>query len=167
MTQATVKNEMHAIDTRNHKWLDGLSEEDRKKVLGSLWVMSRYCSAVESRVSDIDEHYLIMTNELVNVHSNALRHHPELQFRLMQTVGIGKSMYHPWIAPGKGNKNKTTKLEKWLLEVYPDWNDDELALVVNNNTEADFVQMMEDSGMSDKEIKDIFKKKPATKKKKK
>ena len=32
---------------------------------------------------------------------NALRHHPELQFKLMQAIGIGKQMFHPWIALAK------------------------------------------------------------------
>ena len=61
----------------------------------------RYCSSVKNNVKDIEEHYLEFTNEIVNVHFNTLRHHPELQFKLMQAIGIGKQMYHPWIVSQK------------------------------------------------------------------
>ena len=65
MSKANIKEEMRAVDTRNFAWLDSLTEEDRKKVLGSLWVMMRYVSSVQSNVKEVDEHYLIMANEFV------------------------------------------------------------------------------------------------------
>lgn len=123
-----------------------------------MWVIMRYVSSVGSSIKDIDEHYLLMTNEFVNTHFNILRHHPELQWRLMQLCGIGKSQYHYWIQPGKGAGAKMSKLEKWLVEVYPDLNDDELELLITSNAQEDFEQMMRDAGLDDKAIKELFKK---------
>ena len=85
----TIKNEMSAIDTKNRTWYNSPTDDEKKKV--GIWVLMRYCSSVKNNVTDIEEHYLEFTNEIVNVHFNTLRH-PELQFKLMQAIGIGKQM---------------------------------------------------------------------------
>ena len=101
----TIKEEMRAIDQRDVGWWDTLTEEEQKKI--SPWLLMRYTSACDTNHDAIRDHYLTMTNELVNVQFNTLRHHVQLQHRLMQVVGIGKSQYHPWIAPGKRQKKKS------------------------------------------------------------
>ena len=49
----------------------------------------RYTSSAGDK--NFTEHYLEWTNEVVNVHFNKLRQHPELQFKLLQLVGLGKA----------------------------------------------------------------------------
>ena len=148
-----IKEEMRAIDCRDKSWWDSLTEEEQSKV--SIFVLMRYTSAVDSKNFDIQAHYLTMTNDFVNVHNNILRHHPQLQHQLLQLVGIGSSQYHPWIAPGK--RGKKNKLLDWLSEQYPTYNDDELELLVSNNSKEDLVDRMEQQGMTPKEIKELFK----------
>ena len=95
-----------------------------------------------------------MTNDLVNVQFNTLRHHVQLQHRLMQVVGIGKSQYHPWIAPGK--RQKKNKVAEWLLTLYPGINDDELDILLES-PKAELKSLAQSAGMTDKDIKALFK----------
>lgn len=148
----TIKEEMRAIDQRDVGWWDTLTEEEQKKI--SPWVLMRYTSACDTNHDEIRDHYLTMTNELVNVQFNTLRHHPQLQHRLLQIVGIGKSQYHPWIAPGK--RQKKNKVAEWLLTLYPHLNDDELDIMLQSD-KKELKALAERAGLTDKQIKEIFK----------
>jgi hypothetical protein len=78
-----------------------------------------------------------------------------LQHRLLQLAGAGTKQRRDWIAPGK--KGKKNKLAEWLMTQYPTLNDAELELMIETNTKADLVDVMEQQGMTTKEIKDLFK----------
>ena len=86
----TIKNEMSAIDTKNRTWY-GTTDDEKKKV--GIWVLMRYPSSVKNNVKDIEEHYLEFTNDIVNVHSKCTKASFQLQFKLMQAIGIGKQMF--------------------------------------------------------------------------
>ena len=45
---------------------------------------------------------------------------------------------------------------KWLQELYPIYNDDELQLLIDNNDKKDFENIAEEMGM-DKNNKELFK----------
>lgn len=149
----TIKNEMSAIDTKNRTWYGSLTDDEKKKV--GIWVLMRYLSSVKNNVKDIEEHYMEFTNEIVNVHFNTLRHHPELQFKLMQAIGIGKQMYHPWIAPGKKGTEKP--FYKWYKEQYKQYNDDEIEILIQAMTKDEQRDLLEQHGVEKKEIKRLLK----------
>ena len=73
-------------------------------------------------------------------------------------VGLGMNQFHPWIPPSKQRKGKAGKLLKWLQELYPTYNDDELELLVSTNDKQDFLDVAEEMGMDKKQIKELFKK---------
>jgi hypothetical protein len=156
MSKLSIKEEMRAIDQRDRAWWDSLTEEEKKKL--GIFVLMRYTSAVQTKNPDIEYHYLALTNELVNKHYNILRKEPELQFKLLQCVGLGMNQFHPWIPPSKQRKGKAGKLLKWLQELYPTYNDDELELLVSTNDINDFKAVAEEMGMDKKQIKELFKK---------
>ena len=106
MSKLNIKEEMRAIDAKDRRWYDSLTEEEKGKL--GMWLLMRYTSSAGEKM--FQEHYLEWTNEVVNVHFNKLRKHPQLQWQLLQLVGLGKPTYHPWIAPGKAGK--VTKLQK-------------------------------------------------------
>jgi len=151
----TIKEEMRAIDQRDRGWWNSLTEEEQKKL--GIFVLMRYTSAVQTKNSAVEYHYLALTNELVNKHYNILRKDPELQFKLLQCVGLGTTQFHPWIPPSKQKKGKAGKLLKWLQEIYTTYNDDEIELLVSTNTEQDFKDLAEELGMDKKQIKELFK----------
>lgn len=149
----TIKEEMAAIDTKNRSWWDSLTDEERKGL--SPWVLMRYVSSVKSGIKDFEEHYLEMTNELVNTHFNTLRHHPQLQFQLMQALGLGKTQFHQWIAPGKrGTENRVFK---FFADMYPNMNDEEIEILMSQYTEEEIVDLLEETGMKKKDIKKLLK----------
>ncbi len=149
----SIKNEMSAIDTKNRSWYQSLTDEEKKKV--GIWILMRYASSVKHGVKDIEEHYLEFINDIVNVNFNTLRHHPELQFQLMQAVGIGKQMFHPWIAPGKKGTEKP--FYKWFKETNKQYNDDELELLISDMDNAFKQDLLEQFGFEKKEIKKMLK----------
>ena len=155
MADLSIKSEMAAIDTKNRTWWSTLTPEEQKKV--GIFVLMRYTSAVQTKNPDIEYHYLALTNELVNKHYNILRRDPQLQHKLLQCVGLGSTQFHPWIPPSKQRKGKAGKLMKWLQELYPIYNDDELQLLIDNNDKKDFENIAEEMGMDKKQIKELFK----------
>lgn len=153
MTKLTIKEEMRAIDSKDRAWYDSLTDEERKKL--GIWVLMRYTSNCKHDVKDIEEYYLEMTNDFVNVNFNTLAKHPQLQFQLLQLCGIGKAQFHPWIAPGK--KGTESKLYKIFREQHPQLNDDEIEIIVSQYTEEEAVDMLDQLGYTKAEIKKILK----------
>lgn len=151
MSKLDIKSEMRAIDTKDRKWYDSLTDEEKGKL--SLWPLMRYTSSAGDK--NFIEHYLEWTNEVVNVHFNKLRQHPELQFKLLQLVGLVKPTFHPWIAPGK--RGKKNKIQDWVVKNYSQLNDDEVDIFISNKTKEDFIELFEEYGMTKKEIKELLK----------
>jgi len=142
---------MRAIDAKDRRWYNSLTEEEKSKL--GIWLLMRYTSNAGEKM--FQEHYLEWTNEVVNVHFNKLRKHPQLQWQLLQLVGLGKPTYHPWIAPGKAGKKN--KLQKWVEENYPHLNDDEVDIFISVRSKEDFIELFEEYGLDKKQIKDILK----------
>ena len=151
MSKLNIKEEMRAIDAKDRRWYDSLTEEEKGKL--GMWLLMRYTSSAGEKL--FQEHYLEWTNEVVNVHFNKLRKHPQLQWQLLQLVGLGKPTYHPWIAPGKAGKKN--KLQKWVEENYPHLNDDEVDIFIAVRSKEDFIDLFEEYGLDKKQIKDILK----------
>ena len=151
MSKLNIKEEMRAIDAKDRRWYDSLTQEEKGKL--GMWLLMRYTSSAGEKM--FQEHYLEWTNEVVNVHFNKLRKHPQLQWQLLQLVGLGKPTYHPWIAPGKAGKKN--KLQKWVEENYPHLNDDEVDIFISVRSKEDFIELFEEYGLDKKQIKDILK----------
>lgn len=152
MSKLPLKQQLDAIDKKNRGWYSGLSEDDQKQV--SPWVLMRYISSAQSS-RDMNEYFLEMVNEVVNVHFNSVRHHPELQIQLLQAIGIGRSEYHPWIAPGK--RGQESKIHRVFSDLYPNLNDEEVDLLVSTTSKEDLVDTLDQLGYDKKEIKKILK----------
>jgi hypothetical protein len=140
MSKLTIKQEMSAIDRKNRKWYDSLTEDEKKQV--SPWLLMRYVSSVKHDIKAFEEHYLEFTNELVNTHFNTLRHHPQLQLQLMQVIGLGKEQFHPWIAPGK--RGKMDKNFNFFAEKFPHMNDDEINIILSQYTDKEIKSLKEE-----------------------
>lgn len=148
MSKLNIKEEMRSIDQKDRGWYDTLSDEEKKKI--GLWLLMRYTS---NATGEDAEHYLEWTNEAVNVHFNTIRKHPQLQYLLMQLVGVGSTTYHPWLQPGKAQKKN--KLQTWLTVQYPHLNDDEIDIMISSGPEP-LKALLREHGLKDKEIKDLI-----------
>lgn len=144
------KRVLPAADLRRRDFINSLTEEERKGF--SPWLVMRYLSSAESSNQEIIEHYLIMTNELVNTNFSDIKHDPELVWKLMSVVGIGKSVKHPYVAPGKGRKKKTNAFKNFLREKYPHLNDEELDIWFSKFDKKSARDFLEQYQIKDKDI---------------
>lgn len=143
------KRVLPAADTRQKKFYDSLTEEERKGF--SPWLVQRYLSSAESASPEVIEHYLIMTNELVNLNFSDVKD-PEMIWKLMSIVGIGKSVKHPYVAPGKGKKKKSNKFKQWLHNQHPYLNDQELDIWFESFTKKTALDLLEQYQVKDKDV---------------
>ena len=147
----SIKEQLNVIDCRDFTWWNKLAKEEKDSI--NFWILMRYCSSIESKNKNLIEYYLRMSNDIINLHFNDLRKHPELQHRLLQVMGLGKKQFHKWIPPMKGRKNKKSKkLNEFYMEKYPHLNDTEIDIIINNTTDEEHVQMFIEYGFDDKKI---------------
>ena len=143
------KRVLPALDTRNKTLYENLSEEEMKGF--SPWLVQRYLSSAESANNAVIEHYLIMTNDIVNTNFSEVKD-PEMTWKLMSMVGIGKSLKHPYIAPGGGKRKKKNAFRSWLREQYPHLDDQELDIWIGNLDKKSARDMLEQYHVKDKDV---------------
>jgi transcription termination factor Rho len=98
-----------------------------------------------------------MTNELSNVGFGdvSLKDHKELHWLTLQTIGVGRTQRHSFIAPPKGTKK--TKLREWLAEQFVSYNDEELELWILLNGVEGVKDLAEQCNLAHKEIESLVK----------
>ena len=130
----TIANEMKMFDRKVRSFYDDLTVEERKKF--STFLMLRWGSAVEGS-RELQEFYVIATNERLNKHFFDVGKHPKLQWLLATTVSpdLG-AMRHNWISPKKKETGLSTK-RKALQEIYPTYKDDEIDVMAKITTQKE------------------------------
>lgn len=113
----TIQNEMLQFDLKNREFYEDLTDDERRKF--SNYLMLRWGSAVQGS-RDMQEFYVISTNERLNKHFFAINRHPKLQWLCATSVspGLG-SVRHQWIAPKKKDGAGTGSIKKQLLALFP------------------------------------------------
>ena len=116
MDKLSIQNEMVQFDLKNRDFYDELTDEERKKF--SNYLMIRWGSAVQGS-PDLQEFYVISTNERLNKHFFDVNKHPKLQWLMATSVSPGMGTYrHQWIAPKK-KESGNNEVKKALMELYP------------------------------------------------
>jgi hypothetical protein len=130
----TIANEMKMFDRKVRTFYDDLTPEERKKF--STFLMLRWGSAVEGS-RELQEFYVIATNERLNKHFFDLGKHPKLQWLLATTVSPDMgAMRHNWIAPKKKEPGAGS-LKKQLSELFPTYKDDEIDVLASITTKKE------------------------------
>lgn len=112
----SIRNEMQQFDRKNRGFYDELTDEEKKKF--SNYLMIRWGSAVRGG-RELQEFYVIATNERLNRHFFSVNRHPRLQWLMATTVSPGLGAQdHPWIAPKK-KETGSNEVRKMLLDLYP------------------------------------------------
>jgi hypothetical protein len=116
MEKLSIRNEMAEFDRKNRQFYDDLTDEERKKF--SNYLMIRWGSAVRGS-RELQEFYVIATNERLNRHFFSVNRHPRLQWLMATSVSpdLG-SQDHVWIAPKK-KETGSNEVKKILLDLYP------------------------------------------------
>ena len=138
---------MTQFDRKNREFYDSLTDEERKKF--SNYLMIRWGSAVQGS-QELQEFYVIATNERLNKRFFDINRHPRLQWLCATTVSPGLGTHrHPWIAPKKREAG-ATGIRKQLAELYPHMKDDELDVMVKINTKKDIDAYLKQAGQETK-----------------
>ena len=138
---------MTQFDRKNREFYDELTDEERKKF--SNYLMIRWGSAVQGS-QELQEFYVIATNERLNKRFFDINRHPRLQWLCATTVSPGLGTHrHPWIAPKKREAG-ATGIRKQLAELYPHMKDDELDVMVKINTKKDIDAYLKQAGQETK-----------------
>lgn len=147
MDKLSINNEMAQFDRKNREFYDSLTVDEKKKF--SNFLMIRYGSSVKGS-RDLQEFYLIATNERLNKHFFAINRHPKLQWMCATTVSPGMgNQFHQWIAPKKKEPGAGS-FKKQLAELYPHLKDDEIDLMAQLNTKKDIDAYLKASGQDTK-----------------
>ena len=142
-----IANEMRQFDRKDRNFYRELTDDERKKF--SNYLMIRWGSSVEGS-RELQEFYLIATNERFNKHFFALSRHPELQWLCATTVSPDMGTpRHTWIAPKKKEPGASS-IRKQLTELYPHLKDDELELMAQINTKKDIDEYLRAAGQDTK-----------------
>jgi hypothetical protein len=143
----SIHNEMAQLDRKNKNFYDELTPEEKKKF--SNYLMIRWGSSVQGS-RDLQEFYLIATNERLNKRFFDINRHPKLQWLSDTTVSpdLG-TQRHQWIAPKKKEAG-SSEIRKRLAEIYPHLKDDELDLMTKINTKKDIDEYVKSAGQDTK-----------------
>ena len=116
MDKLSIQNEMAQFDLKNRDFYDSLTDEERKKF--SNYLMIRWGSSVQGQ-RELQEFYVIATNERLNKHFFAVNRHPKLQWLMATSVSPGMGTHrHQWIAHKKKEAG-SNEIKKTLMELYP------------------------------------------------
>ena len=140
-----------AVDRRNTGFYAGLSEDEKKGFAPP--VVLRWASGVNDGAAS--EHYIWLTNERANINFWEIADHPELQYKLLASCGIGSNQRHKWI-PMAGKKRKSDRVREFLSTFWPDANDRELDILFHKFTEEEFEDFVKFSGCDPEEEKEVL-----------
>lgn len=138
-----IGNEMRQLDRKNRNFYRDLTDEERKKF--SNYLMIRWASCVEGS-RELQEFYLIATNERLNKHFFNIGRHPELQWLCATAISpdLGTPR-HNWISPKKKEPGASS-MKKQLAELFPTYKEDEIALLASMTTKKELDQHIRDHG---------------------
>jgi len=154
MSKLPLKDILEAVDQGGRDLWDLFDDEQKKDV--KFFLMNRYVSAVKTSNRDVQEHFVLATNEYFNKHFFALSKHPKLLWQLLCACGYEnrQAYYHEWI----GNKKKAGegKKLKLLMKLYPSMKIDELELLAELSTSKELKELVQGQCWDEKEIAKYF-----------
>jgi hypothetical protein len=145
-----IKRELKAVDLKDYDFYDKLTPEEQKEF--SPYVLMRFVSNVQGDI-DVQEHFLEMTNELINKNHWLLsKDHKALLWKLYAACGVGIPAFHPYLAAGK--KGKAHKIEKLLCELYPARKLDDIRILASLMDKKDKDELFDKMGFDKKQRKE-------------
>ena len=146
MEKLSIQNEMTQFDRKNRQFYDELTDEERKKF--SNYLMIRWGSSVQGS-RDLQEFYVIATNERLNKHFFAVNRHPRLQWLMATSVSPGMGTHrHQWIAPKKKDAG-SNEVKKQLMELYPNMKQADIEVLAQLTDRKELRQHLREHGQPD------------------
>lgn len=152
MSKLDIASEMAAIDEKDRKFYESLSEDEQKKF--TTYLMIRWAATVDGN-ADMQEYYLHSTNQKLNKNYFAVSDtlHRQLNWLAVTTIspGMGKRR-HTWIGAPK-KTGGTSKIAKFISKYFPDMKYEDMKLLEELNTKAHWKKYAEDLGLTKDQIK--------------
>lgn len=137
---------MAQFDQKNRDFYDSLTDEERKKF--SNYLMIRWGSSVQGS-SELQEFYLIATNERLNKNFFAVNKHPKLQWLMATSVSPDMGTHrHQWISPKKKDAG-TNEVKKTLMELYPAMKASDIEVLAKFVDKKELKQYLREHGTED------------------
>lgn len=154
MAKLELKDILSAIDQGGRDLWDLFDEEQKKSV--SFFLLNRYVSSVKTSKREVQEHYVLSTNEFYNKHWALFNKHPKLLWQLLCCCGYENKQeyFHEWI--GFKKKKGDTKKLKFLQDIYPDRKLCDLELLAQINGVKELKVLAKDLGWQDSQIEKYF-----------
>lgn len=154
MAKLELKDILSAVDQGGRDIWDMLNDEQKKSV--SFFLMNRYVSSVKTSKREVQEHFVLATNEYFNKHFYTLSKHPKLLWQLLCMCGYENKQeyFHEWI--GFKKKKAEPKKLRFLEELYPARKIADLETLAQITSVKDLKQLGLDAGWDDKTISKFF-----------
>jgi hypothetical protein len=152
-----LKEKLAAVDTNSKELWDSLSDLQKKDLKDTFFLLNRYVSSVKTSKPELQEHFILTVNEYFNKNWKDLQKHPKLLWQLLCLCSHESKniFFHEWI--GFKKKKGNNKIEKFLLEIYPNQKQDEIELMSMMYNEKDCKELARQHGYADKDIDRMFK----------
>ena len=148
MDKLSIQNEMACFDRKDRDFYNSLTDEERKKF--SNYLMIRWGSCVQGS-RELQEFYVIATNERLNKHFFAINRHPKLQWLCATTVSPGMGTHrHQWITPKKKDGG-TTEVKRILMEIMPTAKMTDIETLAAITDKKELKELLREYGNSDKD----------------
>jgi hypothetical protein len=148
MDKLSIQNEMMQFDKKNRDFYDELTDEERKKF--SNYLMIRWGSSVQGS-RELQEFYVIATNERLNKHFFAVNKHPKLQWLMATSVSPDMGVHrHQWIAPKKKDSGNN-EIKKALMEIYPTMKIADIEVLAAITDKKEIREYLREHGSPDKD----------------
>jgi len=139
-----IKQMMKAIDLRDRQWYNNLPPEEKK--LYSPYMTLKWSASVNGD-RFFKEHYIEMTNELVNKNLWTLsKNHKGLLWKLNAICGATVTQFHQWIYPKKKTSSTKSKMKE-LQAIYPNAKQQDLDLLDKTMTTKQFTELQKQHGI--------------------
>ena len=147
------KEMIPAVDMGMKELWDAASPDGQKEIKGDLWNLNRYISNVKSSNRELQEHFVLTTNEFYNKNWAAISKHPKLQWQTlcMCSHESKKTHFHEWI-PLKKQKDKKTE---FLANLFPNMKMSDVETLASITTDKEIKEYAKDLGWDKKQIADI------------
>ncbi|NBR60143.1 MAG: hypothetical protein EBT86_00565 [Actinobacteria bacterium] len=152
MAKLELKDILSALDQNGKDIWDLLDDEQKKAI--PFFVLNRFMSSVKTNSREVQEHYVLATNEYYNKHYFSLYQHPKLLWLLLCSCSYDndKTYFHEYI---RLEKDKNVKL-KILEKLYPKKKIDDLETLSHLNSLKEIMELAKDHGWNDKEIQEYL-----------
>jgi hypothetical protein len=132
---------------------DATTDEGRKEIKGDFWNLNRYISNVKSSNRDLQEHFVLTTNEFYNKNWAVIQKHPKLVWQSLCLCSheSGKTFFHEYL-PLKRSKNKK---EEFLANLFPNMKLSDVETLAAITTDKEIKKYCEGLGWDKKQINEL------------